>query len=151
MNLSQTQLKTLSVGAHRPLCPFHDGAPTLDLLLAELDPGERELFDTVLDLRSLFVGGGSAEECVRQLFLVRYLLGGRHYLAFYRVRCLAARIFRIQVRLDRGSPWTDRPFPVGGARVDEVLNDAVASLAFDAELPDFAQARIVFADPEQVP
>jgi hypothetical protein len=128
------------------LCPFHDGAPTLDLLLAELDPAERELFDAVLDLRSLFIGGGDAHECVNQLFHVRYLLGGRHYLAFYRVRCLAARTFRVQVRADRGSPWIERAFPVDGARIDEVLNDAVASLASEAQLPEFAQARIVFSD-----
>ncbi|MES2693901.1 MAG: hypothetical protein V4773_10545, partial [Verrucomicrobiota bacterium] len=42
-------------------CPFHDGAATLDLLLAELDPRDTALFDAALDLRSLAATGGDAQ------------------------------------------------------------------------------------------
>src|SRR5688500_1492298 len=66
-------------------CPFHDGAATLDLLLAELDPRDREVFDAALDLRFLAVAGEDAGACAAQLFRVRQLLADRHYLAFYRV------------------------------------------------------------------
>src|SRR5690606_34537321 len=41
-------------GLVRPTgCPFHDGATTIDLLLAEVDPRDTALFDAALDLRSL--------------------------------------------------------------------------------------------------
>lgn len=81
-----------------PRCPFHDGAATLDLLLAELDPRETELFDAALDLRAEFAAGADAATCAAQLLRVRALLGERHYLAFYRVRCWARRALHIEVR-----------------------------------------------------
>jgi hypothetical protein len=76
-------------------CPFHDGISTLDAFLAELDPCETELFDAALDLRSVCQSGNDAGACVEQLFRVRALLGERHYLAFYRVRCWARRVLQI--------------------------------------------------------
>lgn len=107
-------------------CPFHDGAATLDLLLAELDPNETTLFDSALDLRSLFAARADAEACIEQLFRVRGLLGGRHYLAFFRVRHWAQRAFRIEVSEGRGAPWLPQLFPLDCARTDEVVNAAFA-------------------------
>ena len=46
-------------------CPFHDGAATLDLLLAKLDPNETTLFDAALDHRSLFATRADAEACIK--------------------------------------------------------------------------------------
>lgn len=125
------------------LCPFHDGLATLDLLLAELDPRDQPLFDAVLDLRSL-AAGPDASACVAQLFRVRTLLDGRHYLAFYRVRSWARRTFRIEVRAHRAAPLSVRDFPLDGARLDEVVNSALAPLAGDGELPAGAHVRFVF-------
>lgn len=126
------------------LCLFHDGLATLDVLLAELDPRERDLFDAVLDLRS-FASGRDAAACVEQLFRVRSLLGGRHYLAFYRVRCWARRTFRIEVRAQRGAPALVQELPLDGGRLDEVVNSALAAVAQDGELPAAAHVRFVFA------
>lgn len=127
------------------LCPFHDGAATLDLLLAELDPRERELFDAVLDLRSLFAARADAAACVEQLYRVRARLGGRHYLAFYRVRCWARRALRIQIRAVRGQAWLTRELPLDGARLDEVVNGSLAALSTDGSIPSGAHVRFVFA------
>ena len=80
------------------LCPFHDGAATLDLLLAELDPRDVELFDAALDLRSLFATDGDVTASRAQLARLGTLLGERHYLAFYRVRCWARRALRVEIR-----------------------------------------------------
>jgi hypothetical protein len=127
-------------------CPFHDGLVTLDLLLAEIDSGETALFDAALDLRSLCAARSDPAACVEQLFRVRGLLGGRHYLAFYRVRCWAHRAIRIEVRTGRGSPWMAQPFPRDSARLDEVINAALASLATpDGAIPSSAYARFVLA------
>jgi hypothetical protein len=127
-------------------CPFHDGVATLDLLLAELSPDDTALFDAALDLRSLCAAGTDAEACVHQLFRVRALLEERHYLAFYRVRCWARRMIHIEVRAVRGSPWGARPLPLDGARLDEVVNAALASLANDnGVIPSSAYARFVLA------
>lgn len=112
---------------HSGLCPFHDGATTLDLLLAELDPRDTSLFDAALDLRSL-AAGRNATACVEQLFRVRTLLAGRHYLAFYRVRCWARRAFRIEVLPRRGATALVREFPLDGGRLDEVVNSSLAAL-----------------------
>lgn len=125
------------------LCPFHDGIATLDLLLAGIDPRERELFDAVLDLRSL-ASSTDAGTCLAQLFKVRALLDGRHYLAFYRVRCWAQRAFRIEVRSYRGAPVTLRELSRDCARVDEIVNSSLASLAVDGEIPASAYVRFVF-------
>lgn len=126
-------------------CPFHDGVETLDLLLAELDPRDLALFDAVLDLRSLCVAGEDAAACVEQLFRVRTLLGERHYLAFFRVRCWAHRALRIEVRGGRGSPWLPCALPLNGARCDEIVNAALAPLAADGVIPAAAHVRFAFA------
>jgi hypothetical protein len=126
-------------------CPFHDGPATLDLLLAELDTRETELFDVVLDLRSLCSAGEDADACVAQLFRVRALLDGRHYLAFYRVRCWARRAFRLEVRAGRDEAWSAHEFPLDGGRLEEVINAALAPLAFDGVLPATARVRFRFA------
>ncbi len=126
------------------LCPFHDGLATLDLLLAELDPRDRELFDAMLDLRSLATERRDAAACIAQFFRVRTLLDGRHYLAFYRVRCWAHRAFRVETHLARIAPLGAHPFPLDAARVDEVVNSALAPLARDGELPAHAHVRFAF-------
>lgn len=126
------------------LCPFHDGLATLDLLLAELDPRDTALFDAVLDLRSL-ASGRDAAACLAQLFKVRALLDGRHYLAFYRVRCWAQRTFRVEVRSRRGEAALLRELPRDGARLDEIVNSSLACLAQHGEIPAGAHVRFVFA------
>jgi len=126
------------------LCPFHDGIATLDLLLAELDPRDSELFDAVLDLRTL-ANDRDASACVAQLYRVRALLDSRHYLAFYRVRCWARRTFRVEVRAMRGAPAITSELPLDGGRLEQVVNSSLASLAHDGELPASAQVRFVFA------
>jgi hypothetical protein len=126
------------------LCPFHDGAATLDLLLAELDPRETQLFDAVLDLRSLAAAREDAGACVEQLFRVRRLLGGRHYLAFYRVRCWARRVLRTEVRAGRGQPWVAHDLPLDCARADEAINLALAAWATADCLPTWAHVRFAF-------
>jgi hypothetical protein len=125
------------------LCPFHDGIATLDLLLAELDLTEHDLFDAVLDLRSL-ASGRDASACLAQLFKVRRLLTGRHYLAFYRVRCWARRSFRIEVRSARGETALIRELPLDGARLDEIVNSSLACLADGDDIPAGAHVRFVF-------
>ena len=125
-------------------CPFHDGAATLDLLLAELDPSDTALFDAALDLRALCVAGDEPAACVEQLFRVRALLDERHYLAFYRVRCWARRRFRIQARVARGTPWVTRELPLDSARLDEIINAALAIFATDeGVIPTSAHVRFV--------
>jgi len=126
------------------LCPFHDGVATLDALLAELDPRDQALFDAVLDLRSL-AAGDDAPATIAQLFRVRTRLDGRHYLAFYRVRCWARRTFRIEARAHRGAPARVSAFPLDGGRLDEVVNTALAPLAVAGELPAGAHIRFVRA------
>jgi hypothetical protein len=127
-------------------CPFHDGATTIDLLLAEIDPRNVALFDAVLDLRSLCVAHQDAGACVEQLFHIRALLDEGHYLAFYRVRCWARRVVRIEVRAARGTPWLTREFPLNGARLDEIINASLAPLASgDGVIPATAHIRFDFA------
>lgn len=140
LSLSEISTKSPSVGA---LCPFHDGAATLDALLAELDPHDAELFDAALDLR-LAAEVGDAEAGIAQLFRLRALLDGRHYLAFYRVRCWAQRALRVEVRAQRNAPWLSRPLGLDGGRIDEVINTALAELAVDGEIPAGASVRFVF-------
>lgn len=127
-------------------CPFHDGVATLDLFLAALDSRDTELFDAALDLRSLAAAGTDAAACIEQLFLVRALLAGRHYLAFYRVRCWARRALRIEARAGRGTPWMDGELPLDSARLDEVVNAALAPFAADdGVIPAGAHVRFSFA------
>lgn len=127
-------------------CPFHDGAATLDSFLAGLDPRETALFDAALDLRSLAAAGTDAAACVDQLFRVRALLGGRHYLAFYRVRCWARRALRVEARPARGCPWHGFELPLDGARLDEIVNSALAPFASSTgEIPAGAHVRFTFA------
>ncbi|MES2693900.1 MAG: hypothetical protein V4773_10540, partial [Verrucomicrobiota bacterium] len=84
--------------------------------------------------------------CLEQLFRVRRLLGGSHYLAFYRVRCWARRAFRIEVRAGRGAPWLTRQLPLDGARLDEIVNCSLALLAdSDGVIPSTAHVRFAFA------
>ena len=137
----QVVVKTGSVA----VCPFHDGAATLDLLLAELDPRETELFDAVLDLRSAASAAQDAAVCIEQLLRVRSLLAGRHYLAFYRVRCWARRALRVEVRVSRTSSWIacNLPFDVGN--IDELVNTSLATLAADGVIPVGAHVRFAFA------
>jgi hypothetical protein len=127
-------------------CPFHSGFATFDLLLAELDPRDTPLFDAALDLRSLVAAGADAEACVAQLLRVRTLLGDRHYLAFFRVRCWARQALRIEVRADRRAPWQPQPLPLDVARFDELINAALAPLAStEGEIPATAHVRFSFA------
>ena len=142
---SSTSVAVQALRAATPeLCLFHNGLATLDLFLAELDPADRALFDAALDLRSL-AAGQDAAACIEQLFRVRALLDGRHYLAFYRVRCWARRMFRIEVRAHRGATALVRDFPLDGGRIDEVVNSSLAAVAADGELPAAAYVRFVFA------
>lgn len=146
MSLSTLSSLTSSVtapAANTGLCPFHDGAATLDLLLAEIDLSDTVLFDAVLDLRSLATGR-DATACLAQLFRVRALLDGRHYLAFYRVRCWAQRTFRVEIRSCRGEAALLRELPRDGARLDEIVNSSLACLAQDGEIPAGAHVRFVF-------
>lgn len=126
-------------------CPFHNGVATLDLLLAELDPRETQLFDAALDLRTLAAAREDAMGCLSQLLRVRRLLGGRHYLAFYRVRCWAKRALRIEVRPHRGQGWVPLEFALDCARLDEIVNAALARIAHDGNIPSTAHARFAFA------
>jgi hypothetical protein len=127
-------------------CPFHDGATTIDLLLAEIDFRNVTLFDAVLDLRYLCAAGQDAAACVEQLFRIRALLGEQHYLAFYRVRCWARRALLIQVRAQRNAPWSTCELPLNGARLDEIVNAALASLPSQSgTIPDAAHVRFAFA------
>ncbi len=145
MNLSTLSPANLPAPAARGgLCPFHDGLATLDLLLAEIDLRDTALFDAVLDLRSL-AAGRDAGACLAQLFKVRSLLDGRHYLAFYRVRCWAQRTFRVEVRSRRGEATLLRGLPRDGARLDEIVNASLACLAQDGEIPAGAHVRFIFA------
>lgn len=144
MSASSTFAQMVPARAPAGICPFHDGVATLDLLLAELDPRERDLFDAVLDLRSLATGSDAAA-CVAHLFRVRRLLDGRHYLAFYRARCWARRAFRIEVHPRRGQPALVRELPLDCARFDEAVNSSLALLARDGEIPAGAHVRFVFA------
>ncbi|HLP24431.1 MAG TPA: hypothetical protein VK477_02045, partial [Acidobacteriota bacterium] len=97
------------------------------------------------DLRCLATAQRDAAACIAQLFRVRALLDGRHYLAFYRVRCWAHRAFRVEARLARNAPAAAQAFPLDAARIDEVVNSALAPLARDGELPAGAHVRFAFA------
>ncbi len=144
MNATSPALSFTTVpSAADGVCLFHDGLATLDLLLAELDPRDRDLFDAGLDLRSLATSRDAAA-CVAQLFRVRALLDGRHYLAFYRVRCWARRTFQLEARACRGATPVVSQLPLDGGRLDEVVNGALAPLACDGELPAGAHVRFVF-------
>ena len=130
------------------LCPFHDGAVTLDLLLAELDARDTATFDAALDLRSRLAEGRDAEACLAKLFRLRALLDGRHYLAFYRVRRWVQRRLVAQVRGARNEPWQTRELPLDAARLDELTNSCLAPLAdaLTGELPFGARVRFAFRD-----
>ena len=139
--------KSASTSSVSPLaqCPFHDGPATLDGLLAVLDPRDTALFDAALDLRALVSAREDADACVEQLLRLRARLDEQHYLAFYRVRCWAQRELQIQVRAHRHAVWVKRDLPLDGARIDEIINTALAALAVDGVIPDAAHARFAFA------
>lgn len=132
-------------------CPFLSGPGTIDLLLAELTPAESDLFDAVLDLRSLVAAGTDALACVEQLFRVRALLEGRHHLAFFRVRRWAQQAVQFEVRADRNGAWQLREFPLDCARLDELINGALASLELTPAAAPAAHVRFRFARPAALP
>lgn len=126
-------------------CPFHDGHLTIDLLLGELDKDETAAQDTALDLRQALSSGEDAAACVDLLFQLRACIGERHYLAFYRVRCMLWQSICAQVRPSRSSPWLDCHVPQGCARTDELINSCLASLADEEGLwPSTALVRFIF-------
>lgn len=126
-------------------CPFLSGLGTIDLLLAELNSAETSLFDAVLDLRSLVAAGTDAAAFVEQLFRVRALLDGRHHLAFFRIRRWAQHGLQLEVRADRRGPWQRREFPLNCARLDELINGALASLELAPSTAPAAHVRFRFA------
>jgi len=143
-----TSSASASVEFSAPLCPFHDGAATLDGLLAELDAHDAATFDCALDLRSLLAEGRDAEACLDKLFRLRALLDGRHYLAFFRVRRWVQRCIVAQLRADRRSIWTTREIPLDVARLDELTNLCLAPLIDPrtGELPFGAHVRFAFRE-----
>ena len=118
----------LSLPALGSGCPFHDGPPTLDALLAELGCDDLQALDLALDLRCALSAGRDAEGCVRLALDLRHALDGAHYLAFYRVRHWLRRIIAVQVRAWRGS-WQTFPLPLNSARPDEIENACLAAWA----------------------
>ncbi len=73
------------------------------------------------------------------------MLGDRHYLAFYRVRCWARRVVRVEVRASRNLPWITRELPLNGARLDEVVNASLAAVAsVEGTIPESAHVRFTF-------
>ena len=126
-------------------CPFHDGPRTLDLLLAELCREPVDLLDLALELRSEMAARADAERCLRLLFELRARLDGRRHLALYRVRRWLRRSIRVELRSGPSAAWQVRPLPAGCARLDELVNSCLASLALDSEdWPFLAQVRFVF-------
>lgn len=146
--LSVSPATTTPVTATVSLCPFHDGAATLDGLLAEIDARDTATFDAALDLRSLLADGRDAEACLATLFHLRALLDGRHYLAFYRVRRWVQRRLVAQTRAARNEPWRTRELPLDAARLDELTNSCLAALAAESsgELPFGARVRFAFRE-----
>jgi hypothetical protein len=132
-----------SPAAGRGVEQFRDGAAAIDVLLAEIGPRDARLIDAVLDLRMLCTAHNDAAACVAQLMRVRRLLDGRCDLAFYRVCYWARTVLRIQVRSGRGMYWISRRLPTDAARVDEIINTALAALYPDS-IPLSAQVRFVF-------
>lgn len=145
--LTQKPIKAQVTGKEQTnsLCPFYDGVETLDLLLGEIGPEEIELLDATLDLRNALFCERNAQHCLQQLFRVRALLDGRHYLAFYRVRRLISRLILAQTRPDWASPWTTQEVPLNCARLDELVNLCIAPLAAKGEMPATARIRFRFA------
>ena len=132
--------------AHQPVCPFHDGPETLDILLAEIPAAESAVLDLALELRQAMTDGRDAEHCLRLLFALRAALDGRYHLAFYRVRCWLRRRLIGEVRLDRGSPWHPCPLPLDCARFDELANRCIAAVAGATGFwPATARLRLRFA------
>jgi hypothetical protein len=111
------------------ICPFREGPETLDLLLAEIDVTETALLDAALDLRSVMHARHDAAAALWQLYRLRAILDGRHYLAFYRVRCWIHRHVRAEVRAWRGAVWMQVPLPRDCGRFDAALNTCLAELA----------------------
>ena len=140
-----------SLASAAPLCPFHDGAATLDGLLAELAAHETDVFDCALDLRSLLAEARDAETCLAQLFQLRALLAGQHYLAFYRVRRWVQRRIVAQVRAGRAAPWLTCELPLDAARLDEIANSCFARIAENGELPVGARVRFMFRPNQAAP
>lgn len=112
-------------------CPFHDGPETLDLLMAEvLAAGQNwergDILDTALDLRHSMQLRRDAGQCVALLCRLRSQLDGRHYLAFYRVRCWMRRSLAVESSAGRNEPWVRHELPLDCARPDEVEHQCLA-------------------------
>ena len=133
---------------HTVSCPFHDGPQTLDLLLGELRHDSPELLDLALELRTAMTTGADAERCIHLLFVLRARLAGRHHLAFYRVRTWMQRRIVVEVRPDRASPWRACALPLDCARIDELRNRCLATLATDdaSSWPPTAHCRLRFTE-----
>lgn len=132
-------------------CPFRDGPSTLDFLLAELSRAGSPALDLALDLRSAVLARADPEHCVRLGLQLRQALDGTHYLAFYRVRLWLQRVIFVQVRGQRGEPWSTFSLPLNSARVAEIENACCAAWALEEphRSLEWAQMRFVFRPLEQ--
>jgi hypothetical protein len=125
---------------------YQEGAVAFDQLLADVNSHDARLVDAILDLRSVCLAGIDAEACMTQLFHVRHLLGGRHYLSFYRIRRWARRSLSIEVRADRWASWLSCSFPLNCARLDEAVNTAIAARLPHGPGDGPPEVRFVFAE-----
>src|SRR5690606_5480462 len=123
----------------------------LDMLMAEIGTSDAAALDAALDLRSLMARRQDAAAALAQLYRLRSLLDGRHYLAFYRVRCWVHRRIRAEVRPWRGVAWQAVRLPRDCARFDAAVNMCLASLAKDADgWHDLAQVRFRFVSEHEL-
>ena len=123
-----------STRSAQPSCPFRHGPLTLDLLLGEIGARDTALLDAVLDLRTLLTERADAWETLEKLYGVRRLLGGRAYLAFYKVRCWVRRELIAEVRPTRGAAWEQVRLPLNAGNLNEAMNTCLAQLR-DEECP----------------
>jgi hypothetical protein len=123
---------------------IREGLATIDQLLADINPNDRRLTDAALDLRLQIAAMADAEAGVAQLFVVAGLLGRRHYEAFFRLRCWATRVFRVEVRADRNAAWRPCTFPLNSGGMGEAAETAIAALLPACHRPT-ASVRFVFA------
>ncbi|RRJ95020.1 hypothetical protein Ga0100231_012550 [Opitutaceae bacterium TAV4] len=136
-------------------CPFHDGPETLDGFMAEVlreggqvnQEGGREVLDTALDLRHAVQTRRDAGACVALLCRLRAQLDGRHYLAFYRVRCWMRRVLAVESSAGRNEPWVRQALPLDFARPEEIEDQSLALWpAYDGCVSPMARVRFVFVD-----
>ena len=125
-----SQAKSASVSsAGTSSCPFRHGPLTLDLLLADVGSRDSALLDAILDLRCALKGRGDAWDLLEQLYRVRRLLGGRAYLAFYKVRCWIRREIIAEVRGSRTAEWRQVRLPLNAGNLNEAVNTCLAQLS----------------------